>query len=69
MDAGPVWGDPHVPDRRRRAVARAGLYNGPVADAAIELVREVVEKATDPTFVPEPLDDHRPPTSSVGCGR
>ena len=58
MDAGPIWAT-----RRRRSrprhCARAHLYNGPVADAAIELIREVVAKAADPTFRPEPLDYRR----------
>ncbi len=59
MDAGPIWGT------RTFAVGTAprrksNLYNGPVADAAIELIREIVVKAADPTFVPEPLDDRRP---------
>ena len=39
------------------AQTKSGAYNGAVADAAIELVREVVAKAADPTFRPEPLDD------------
>ena len=55
MDAGPVWGSllfgigPVAP-------RKSELYNGPVADAAVQLVGEVVGKATVPTFVPEPLD-------------
>ena len=36
------------------------MYNGPVADAAIELIGEVVAKAADPSFTPEPLDYTRP---------
>lgn len=56
MDAGPIWGTrtfpmPAEPQRK------SSLYAGPVADAAIELIREVVTKAADPTFVPEPLAD------------
>ena len=55
MDAGPIWGTrsfplPSTPPRK------SSLYNGPVADAAIALIHEVVAKAADPTFVPEPLD-------------
>ena len=59
MDAGPIWGsrtfrlDPAAP-------RKSAVYNGPVADAAIELIGEVVAKATDPTFTPEPLDYRRP---------
>ena len=59
MDAGPIWAsrtfalDPDVP-------RKSTLYNGPVTDAAVALVHEVVAKAIDPGFVPEPLDYTRP---------
>ncbi|GGO97818.1 enoyl-CoA hydratase-related protein [Wenjunlia tyrosinilytica] len=54
MDAGPVWAT------RTFAVGaetprKSSLYNGPVADAAVELVHEVVGKAADPGFAPRPL--------------
>jgi putative two-component system hydrogenase maturation factor HypX/HoxX len=54
MDAGPIWAArtfpmPAPPPRK------SALYNGPVADAAIECVEEVVRKAADPSFVPTPL--------------
>ncbi|MGI5499140.1 hydrogenase maturation protein [Lentzea sp. CA-135723] len=57
MDAGPVWGTrvfaiPESPPRK------SALYNGPVADAAVDLALEVVRKAADPAFSPVPLD-HR----------
>ncbi|MFD9734824.1 enoyl-CoA hydratase-related protein [Umezawaea sp. NPDC059074] len=57
MDAGPVWGTrafeiPADPPRK------STLYNGPVADAAVELALEVVRNAADPTFSPTPLE-HR----------
>jgi putative two-component system hydrogenase maturation factor HypX/HoxX len=39
---------------------KGALYNGPVADAAVALVREVVERAADPAFRPTPLDYRRP---------
>lgn len=59
MDAGPIWATRTFPlgpgDVRKSAV-----YNGPVVDAAIELIRDVVAKAADPAFAPEPLDDNRP---------
>ena len=47
MDAGPVWASrsfalPAEPPRK------SALYTGPVTDAAVELVREVVEKASRP---------------------
>jgi putative two-component system hydrogenase maturation factor HypX/HoxX len=59
MDAGPVWGTRtfSIGSEARR---KSSLYNGPVADAAIELIREVAVKAADPRFVPEQLDDRRP---------
>ncbi len=55
MDAGPIWATrsfalPPTPLRK------SAVYNGAVADAAIELIGEVVAKAADPTFRPEPLD-------------
>jgi putative two-component system protein, hydrogenase maturation factor HypX/HoxX len=59
MDAGPIWGtrtfpiDP-VPQRKSR------LYNQEVADAATELVRDVVLHAADPAFVPRPVDYSNP---------
>ena len=45
MDAGPIWGsrifsiDPTKPPRK------SSLYSGPVTDAAVELVHEVLIKA------------------------
>ena len=56
MDAGPVWasrtfGMPATP------VAKAALYNGPVADAALALIHEVVARAADPAFIPAPQDE------------
>ncbi len=58
MDAGPIWATRtfQLPADGRKSV----VYNGPVADAAIELIGEVVAKAADPSFVPEPLDYTRP---------
>jgi putative two-component system hydrogenase maturation factor HypX/HoxX len=53
MDAGPIWatrtfGMPAAPPRK------SALYNGPVADAAMECIAEVVAKAADPDFQPVP---------------
>ncbi|GIF19306.1 putative two-component system hydrogenase maturation factor HypX/HoxX [Actinoplanes tereljensis] len=53
MDAGPIWATrtfalPAAPPRK------SSLYNGPVADAAMECVLEVVTKAHDPAFTPVP---------------
>ncbi len=59
MDAGPIWASRTFrlgPAARRKSA----LYNGPVADAAIEVIGEVVAKAADPGFTPEPLDYTRP---------
>ncbi len=59
MDAGPIWATrtialPATPPRK------SSLYNGPVADAAMECVFEVVAKAADPGFTPVPVTDARP---------
>jgi putative two-component system protein, hydrogenase maturation factor HypX/HoxX len=59
MDAGPIWGSRTFP-LRPGELPKSAVYNGPVADAAIELIREVVAKAADPSFAPEPLDYTRP---------
>ena len=56
MDAGPIWGTRTFP-MPADPPAKSTVYNGPVADAAIELIVEVVDKATDSTFEPEPLDE------------
>jgi putative two-component system protein, hydrogenase maturation factor HypX/HoxX len=58
MDAGPIWATRSI--ELPEGAVKSALYNGPVADAAIELIREVVRKAADPTFRPEPLDESRP---------
>ncbi|MFC5835337.1 enoyl-CoA hydratase-related protein [Nonomuraea insulae] len=59
MDAGPIWGFRTfaMPEEAPR---KSALYNGPVADAAVELVAEVAAKAGDASFVPEPLDYRSP---------
>ncbi len=57
MDAGPVWATRTFPlpaDPPRKSA----LYNGPVADAAIAVIGDVVACAADPTFAPTPLDGH-----------
>ncbi|MBO3736684.1 hydrogenase maturation protein [Actinoplanes flavus] len=55
MDAGPVWAK-RTFAMPATAVRKSALYAGPVADAALECVLEVVEKAADPTFVPTPAE-------------
>ncbi|MDI6098411.1 enoyl-CoA hydratase-related protein [Actinoplanes sp. NEAU-A12] len=64
LDAGPIWatrtfGMPAAPPRK------SALYAGPVADAVLECVFEVVAKAADPGFVPTPADDA--PTATPGA--
>jgi putative two-component system protein, hydrogenase maturation factor HypX/HoxX len=58
MDAGPIWATRTfaLPGAAPRKSALAG---GPVADAAMECVFEVVAKAGDPSFVPVAVD-HTP---------
>jgi putative two-component system protein, hydrogenase maturation factor HypX/HoxX len=61
MDAGDIWASrtfplPAAPPRK------SALYNGVVADTAVELIHEVVLNAADPAFVPTPLDYSRPDT-------
>jgi putative two-component system hydrogenase maturation factor HypX/HoxX len=63
MDAGPIWATrtfpmPVAPPRK------SSLYNGPVADAAMECVHEVLSKAADSSFKPVPTD--RMPTAVPG---
>jgi putative two-component system hydrogenase maturation factor HypX/HoxX len=65
MDAGPIWATrtfalPPAPARK------SSLYYGPVADAAMECIEEVLAKATDPHFRPVPIDDM--PTEVPGTG-
>ncbi|MFI7705555.1 enoyl-CoA hydratase-related protein [Nonomuraea sp. NPDC049480] len=58
MDAGPIWGY-RTFAMPAEAPRKSALYNGPVADAAVELVAEVAAKA-DTGFRPEPLDYRSP---------
>ena len=55
MDAGPVWAA-RTFRLARTPRRKSSLYNGPVADAACDLIREVVAKASDPAFVPLSVD-------------
>jgi putative two-component system hydrogenase maturation factor HypX/HoxX len=59
MDAGPIWATRSI-NLDPAVHTKSAAYNGPVADAALELVREVLVKAADPTFTPVPLDETRP---------
>ena len=59
MDAGPIWASRDFPvpaDPPRKSA----LYNGPITDTAMQLINEVITKAADPDFRPEPLDYTRP---------
>lgn len=56
MDAGPVWASRIFP-LPAEPVAKAELYNGPVADAALSCIAEVVDKAADPQFQPVAQDN------------
>src|SRR3954471_10451735 len=55
MDAGPIWAT-RTFDLPAAAPRKSSLYSGPVADAAMECIVEVVGKATDPAFRPVPTD-------------
>ncbi|MBF8194105.1 formyl transferase [Nonomuraea sp. K274] len=59
MDAGPIWGYRMFP-MPAEPPRKSALYNGPVADAAVELVVEVAAKAGDASFRPVPLDYRSP---------
>jgi putative two-component system hydrogenase maturation factor HypX/HoxX len=52
-DAGPVWAT-RTFAMPAAAPRKSALYNGPVADAAMECILEVVAKAADPSFTPVP---------------
>lgn len=64
MDAGPIWATRTftMPDQ---PVRKSALYNGPVADAAMECVIEVLAKAQDPGFTPTPLIEASRPVVSA----
>ncbi|MFL1493829.1 hydrogenase maturation protein [Pseudomonas antarctica] len=57
MDAGPIWSTCEFD--MPADVRKSELYNGPVSDAAIECIRDVVEKFAK-GFVPVPLDYTQP---------
>jgi putative two-component system hydrogenase maturation factor HypX/HoxX len=62
MDAGPIWGTRTfaMPREADGPTRKSAVYNGPVTEAAVELAREVVAKAADPAFVPQPLVEGAP---------
>ncbi len=57
MDAGPIWSTCEFD--MPTDVRKSELYNGPVSDAAIVCIRDVVEKFAN-GFVPVPLDYTQP---------
>jgi putative two-component system hydrogenase maturation factor HypX/HoxX len=64
MDAGPIWAT-RTFGMPATAPRKSALYAGPVADAALECVAEVLTKAADPAFTPVPLERTR--VSVVGA--
>ncbi|WP_433725099.1 hydrogenase maturation protein [Actinoplanes sp. CA-051413] len=56
MDAGPIWATRTFP-MPVGAPRKSSLYQGPVADAAMECVFEVLAKAADPAFRPVPATE------------
>lgn len=56
MDAGPVWATRTFP-LPADPPAKSALYNGPVADAAMSCVDEVLTKLADPDFRPTPPEE------------
>lgn len=57
MDAGPIWSTCEFD--MPADIRKSELYNGPVSDAALVCIRDVVEKFTQ-GFVPVPLDYTQP---------
>lgn len=55
FDSGPVWAHREFP-MPAEPIRKSALYNGPVADAAIACILEVIDKATDSGYVPTPLE-------------
>ncbi|MDH3680866.1 MAG: enoyl-CoA hydratase-related protein [Acidimicrobiia bacterium] len=58
MDAGPIWAT-RTFGLATEPVRKGSLYNGAVADAAVDMIDEIATKARDPHFVPVPLDYRR----------
>src|ERR687893_417897 len=48
--------DDMVESVRAAPPRKSALYNGPVAEAALECIEEVLVKAADPAFQPVPTD-------------
>ncbi|WP_345728554.1 enoyl-CoA hydratase-related protein [Cryptosporangium minutisporangium] len=56
MDAGPVWATRTFP-LPADPPTKSSLYNGPIADAAMSCVEEVLAKLDDPDFRPTPPEE------------
>ncbi|WP_205752507.1 enoyl-CoA hydratase-related protein [Cryptosporangium phraense] len=56
MDAGPVWASRTFP-LPTDPPTKSSLYNGPVADAAMSCIAEVLTKVGDPDFRPTPPEE------------
>ncbi|MFD4251380.1 enoyl-CoA hydratase-related protein [Amycolatopsis thermoflava] len=70
LDAGPVWGSRSFP-MPAEPPRKSTLYNAEVADAAVDLIAEVVTKAGDPGFAPQDHDQagrSRPPVRQPDRG-
>ncbi|MEV0132642.1 enoyl-CoA hydratase-related protein [Dactylosporangium sp. NPDC050688] len=65
MDAGPIWAHRTFPMPAEPA-RKSSLYGGPVADAAVACVEEVLLKAADPGFTPTPLARAERPVPGTG---
>ena len=60
IDAGPIWPSRKLPAVPADPPRKSTLYNGPITDTAAQLIHEVITKAADPDFRPEPGDYTRP---------
>ena len=58
LDAGPIWAS-RTFEMPASAARKSDLYNGSVTEAALQVIHQVVAKAADCDFVPEPLDYSR----------
>lgn len=65
MDAGPVWASRTFP-MPNPPLRKSALYNGPVADAALDCITEVLAKASDPAIQPVALDQAYRPVADTG---
>ena len=64
MDAGPIWASRTFP-MPDPVPSKSSLYNGLVADAAMECIAETVANAADPGFTPVPQEQMPRPVASA----